>query len=376
MNHKLSRINAEMNNVIKSGLYRRLHPGSVSGPYITINGKKLLNMCSNDYLGMPATGIGRMQMQASSRLISGSDESHVILEKRLARHRSSRRALAFPTGYMANLGIVAAVAGKGDTIFSDELNHASIIDACRLAGAATVIYRHNDADDLLRKIPRARGRKFIITEGVFSMDGDLANLGAITDIAQKNDIITILDDAHGDFVIGRDGRGTADHLGVSSRIDIHTSSLSKGLGSFGGYVAADSDVIKYCINKSRPFIYTSALPGALAAHALKRIEAERIPYMKRLCYNTKSILSGMRKMGYDIKSQSHIIPIIIGGERDAVAFGRYLESRGIFALPIRYPTVARDQARIRMSVTSRLARRHIQAILDAFEGAGRRFGII
>ncbi len=376
MKPRLSYLGAELARIKGDNLRRSLRYGTISGPYITIRGKRLLNLCSNDYLGIPATRLGRAQVQSSSRLVSGNDDSYLELEKSLARHKSQHSALVYPTGYMANLGTIAAVAGRGDVIFSDELNHASIIEACSLSGASTVIYGHNDTEDLARKISKVGGRRFIVTEGVFSMDGDLARLDEIVEIAQKNDAITVLDDAHGDFVMGRDGRGTPDRFRVSREIDIYTSSLSKGLGSFGGYVASEKSVTDYCINRSRPFIYTSALPSVFVNHALARLKSDRKPRRKRLAANTQAMTSGLRKIGYDITFESQIIPIIIGDEKTAMSFGRYLVSQGIFAQPIRYPTVARGSARVRISITAWITRPQVQVALDAFEKAGKKFGII
>ena len=208
------------------------------------------------------------------------------------------------------------------------------------------------------------------------MDGDLAKLDEISEIAQKNNAITILDDAHGDFVMGKDGRGTAHHYNVAKKIDVHTSSLSKGLGSFGGYIASEDNVIDYCINKSKSFIYTSALPSVFINHALKRIKTNLKPYQKRLEKNTSYMIKGLNQSGYQVNSQSQIIPIIIGNEKTATNFGKYLIDKGIFAQPIRYPTVAKNRARIRISVTAWLKEPHIQKSLDVFDRAGKKFGII
>lgn len=357
------------------GLYRRMKHATVSCQHITFNKKKLLNLCSNDYLGIAGTPIGRAQMQSSSRLICGNDPLYDKLEKNLARTKSQQSALVFPTGYMANMGAITAVASKGDVIFSDDLNHASIIDACQLSGARTVIYRHNDMDDLACKISRVKKRRFIVTEGVFSMDGDMAHLDQIAEIAQKNDAVTILDDAHGDFVEGRDGRGSADAHRVAGKIDIHTSSLSKALGSFGGYVASKRCAIDLCINRSRQFIYTSALPSPLVRHALYRSRSSHKQQRRKLYKNIRIFADGLRHTGYDVGNARHIIPIIIGDEKKALAFGRYLERRGIFAQPIRYPTVAKGSARIRLSVTAWLDESDIQTALDVFESAARRFDL-
>ncbi len=245
----------------KSNLHRKLQYGKAQGAHITIKNKKLINLCSNDYLGIPITKIQTDQLQSSSRLVSGNDESYKKLEKILAKHKSQQNSLVYSTGYMANLGSISAIAKKGDLILSDELNHASIIESCKLSGAKIMIYKHNDVRDLFQKIKKPGKNKFIITEGVFSMDGDFAPLKEITEISEKNNAITIVDDAHGDFVIGKEGKGTPEYFKVAKKIDLYISSLSKGLGSFGGYVASQNNVIDACINKSKSFIYTSALPS-------------------------------------------------------------------------------------------------------------------
>jgi glycine C-acetyltransferase len=207
------------------------------------------------------------------------------------------------------------------------------------------------------------------------MDGDFANLKDITKLAEEKNAITILDDAHGDFIVGNDGKGSADYFGVSKKIDLYISSLSKGLGSFGGYIAADELIVDLCINKSKSFIYTSALPGFLIEYSLNRFNSNREKYRKRLSKNVKTLSTGLRKLGYEIKSQSHIIPIIIGKEKTTLDFGKYLFNHGIFAQPIRFPTVPKNQARIRISVTSWLTDSHIEKALDVFDSAGQKFGM-
>lgn len=232
--HKLNFVDSELANLKQNNLYRKLRYGIAKGSEITIDSKRLVNLCSNDYLGIPTTKIQIKQLQSSSRLVSGNDESYKKLEDALAKHKSHQNSLIYPTGYMANLGAISAIAKKGDLILSDELNHASIIESCKLAGAKISIYKHNDMDDLSKKIKQKGKNKFVITEGVFSMDGDLSPLKEIADISEKSSAITIVDDAHGDFVIGDDGKGTPDHFKVAKKIDLYVSSLSKGLGSFGG----------------------------------------------------------------------------------------------------------------------------------------------
>jgi len=370
---RLGFVDSELEQIKQNQLYRKLRYGTVNGATITIQGKNLVNLCSNDYLGIPTTSLKIKQMQSSSRLVSGNDESYLKLEKKLARHKAQQASLIYPTGYMANLGSIPAIAKKGDLILSDELNHASIIESCKLSGAKISIYKHNDMQDLRSKLKQKSKNKFVITEGIFSMDGDFSKLKEITEIAQKTNSITILDDAHGDFVVGKDGKGTGNHFGVSKKIDLYISSLSKGLGSFGGYIASSQNVIDLNINKSKSFIYTSALPSILIEYSMRRFESNREKQRKRLQENVKLLLAGLQEIGYIIKSKTHILPIIIGDEKTAMDFGRYLFKNGVYAQPIRYPTVPKNKARIRLSVTAWLSQRDIQKSLAVFEKAYKKF---
>jgi glycine C-acetyltransferase len=292
--YKLNFIDLELQKLKQANLYRKLGYGTVRGSHITIKNKKLINLCSNDYLGISTTKIQIRQLQSSSRLVSGNDESYKKLEDKLARHKSHQSSLIYPTGYMANLGAISALAKKGDLILSDELNHASIIEACKLSDARVLVYKHNDMEDLNKKLKQTGKNKFVITEGIFSMDGDLSLLKQITEISEKSKAITVVDDAHGDFVIGNDGRGTPNHLGVAKKVDLYISSLSKGLGSFGGYVSSQSNVIDLCINKSKSFIYTSALSSVLVDYSMKRFESDRGKQKKKLEKNIKLISSGQQ----------------------------------------------------------------------------------
>ena len=371
--HKLDFVDAELQAIKQNNLYRKLRYGKANGAHITINGQKLLNLCSNDYLGIPITKIQANQLQSSSRLVSGNDESYKKLEKVLAKHKSQQNSLIYPTGYMANLGSISAIAKKGDLILSDELNHASIIESCKLTDAKVSIYKHNDMQDLQIKSKQKGKNKFIITEGIFSMDGDVSSLKQITEIAEKSNAITIVDDAHGDFVIGEDGKGTPSRFNVAKKIDLYVSSLSKGLGSFGGYIAAQNNIVDLCINKSKSFIYTSALPSFLVKHSLKRFESNREKQKKKLEENTKSLSKGLKQIGFEINSESQIIPIFIGDEKSAMDFGKFLFNKGIFAQPIRYPTVPKNQARLRISVTAWFQDKHIERALDIFDKAYTKF---
>jgi glycine C-acetyltransferase len=370
---KFGFVDSELEQIQKQHLYRKLKSGKAYGATITINGKKLLNLGSNDYLGIPPLKLKIKQMQSSSRLISGNDESFEVLEKKLARHKSQQSALIYPTGYMANLGVVSALAKKDDLILSDKLNHASIIEACKLSGAKISIYKHNDVQDLQRKIKQKAKNKFVITEGIFSMEGDFSKLSEITEITQKHNAITILDDAHGDFVVGKDGKGTANYLRVSKKIDLYISSLSKGLGSFGGYVASKNNVIDLCVNKSKSFIYTSALPSFLIHYSLKRFENNREKYRKKLEENIRQMISGLKEIGYSINSQTQIIPIIVGSEKTSLDFAEFLFKNGIFAQSIRFPTVPKNQARVRLSVTAWLSEKDIEKTLNVLDSAFDKF---
>ena len=372
-NHKLDFIKNELDQIKKNNLYRKIRFGKISGSKINIAGKNLINLSSNDYLGINPTNLKIKQIQSSSRLISGNDTSYEKFEKKLAKHKSHEKSLIFPTGYMANLGIISALVKKEDLILSDELNHASIIESCRLTGAKIEIFNHNDIKDLTKKIKQKHKRKFLITEGVFSMDGDYSNLQEITEISEKNNIITILDDAHGDFVIGKDGKGTPEKFHVSKKIDVYVSSLSKGLGSFGGYVASNNQIIDYCTNKSKSFIYTSALPSVLVEDAVKRFDSDRKIQQKKLQNNTKIIIDGLKNMGFQIESSTHIIPIIIGDEKKALDMGEFLFKNGVFVQPIRYPTVRKHQARLRISVSAWLNENDLEQALQVFKKAKKQF---
>ena len=366
----------QLEKIKKENLHRTLHDVRVNEALIKINKKNLINFCSNDYLGIKPIPQRIKQFESSSRLLSGNDESYQILEKKLAKHKSQENALIYPTGYMANLGVIATLAKKGDEIFSDELNHASIIESCKLSNAKITIYKHNDISDLNSKLKKGKGRKFILTEGVFSMDGDFAKLQEITESSQKENAIVILDDAHGDFTIGPDGKGTPSRFKVAKKIDVYVSSLSKGLGSFGGYVASKKNIQELLINKSKAFIYTSALPSFFIDHATKRFNSNREKQRKKLEQNVNLFSKKLKKIGYEINSTTHIIPIIIGDEKKTLEVGQFLLKNGVFAQPIRYPTVPKKKARIRISITSWHSKKQLEKSLVAFDLAGKKFKIL
>ena len=375
MKRKFGVFEKKLSGIKKKDLLRTLCDSKVEKQYIFQNGKKLLNFSSNDYLGIKPREIKYAQFQSSSRLVSGNDTSFSILEKKLSKHKSQEKTIIFPTGYMANLGVVSALTGKRDTIFSDELNHASIVESCKLSGSKIKIFKHNDMDDLRKKIKKVKGRKFLVTEGIFSMDGDWSKLNEIIEIAEKKGLITILDDAHGDFVLGKDGKGTGEFFNVQKRIDVYISSLSKGLGSFGGYASGKKDLIDLCINTSKTFIYTSALPSSINHYSLKRFNSNREAYRKRLWKKINQFHHRLNEIGFSTTSTSQIIPIIIGNEKKVVEFSRFLISKGIFAQAIRYPTVKKNQARIRISISGWLSENDIELSIQIFEKAKRKFNL-
>ncbi len=367
-----------------SGLYRRLRSVIVRGPNATVDGRETIHLCSNDYLGLSQNKnvIGKTiealheVSQCSSRLIAGNHPAIIELEGMLAYHRGTEAALVYPTGYSANLGAVTAIADKSSTIFSDELNHASIIDACRLSGATIKVFEHNNVEILHELMHRTKGRKIVITEGIYSMDGDTAKLSEICAIAKENDAITIVDDAHGDFLFGPNFSGIPSKLEVD--VDIHISSMSKGLGCFGGYVATTRPLRELLVNTSRQFIYTSALPSHLCAAAMAAIPLAKRGNLQKILYgNIDYFTKAMKKLGFVLgSSSSQIIPVMIGSEKTAMNFSRELLKQGVFAQAIRYPTVKRGSARLRISLTAMHGQKHLDDAIGAFEKAGKKAGII
>ncbi|MDQ3808284.1 MAG: aminotransferase class I/II-fold pyridoxal phosphate-dependent enzyme [Thermoproteota archaeon] len=355
------------------------------GPVANVDGKEVINLCSNDYLGLSknkhvikaaTTALSEEISQCSSRLIAGNHPKIVELEGLLAHHRRTESALLYPTGYTANLGVVTAIADKNATIFSDDLNHASIVDACRLSGARIVVFRHNDTDHLQEQIRYRSGKKIVITEGIFSMDGDMGKLLKIKSIAEEHDAITIVDDAHGDFIFGPAFSGIPAQLGVN--FDIHVSSMSKALGCFGGYVATTFPIRELLINTSRQFIYTSALPGHLCSAAITAVSIAKRGYLqKRLQRNVRYFCKGIKELGFEVaNSASQIVPIIVGKETQVLELSNELLEQGVFAQAIRYPTVKRGNARLRISLNALHLQRHLDFTLSAFERAGIKTGVL
>lgn len=365
-------------------LYRRMRSAVVEGATATVDGRRVIHLCSNDYLGLArnsdvlsktANALEEVS-QCSSRLIAGNNPRISALEGLLAAHRKTESALVYPTGYMANLGAITALADKNSTILSDELNHASIIDACRLSGASIKVFRHNDAEHLEEIMRETSGRKIIVTEGIFSMDGDLSKLREISKIAHEFEALTILDDAHGDFILGQKYSGVASHL--KAPVDVHVSSLSKGLGCFGGYVAASAATIELLINTSKQFIFTSALPSHLCAGAIEAVNLAKVGGLQRKLFaNVAFLREKLDRAGFVIgNSTSQIMPVRIGPESTAVAFSADLLKAGVFAQAVRYPTVKRGSARLRLSVTAAHTNEILAEAVDILQKVGKRHKIV
>jgi glycine C-acetyltransferase len=366
----------------KEDLYRKLRTiEEISEAGKGTNASTVINFSSNDYLGLSRNTfllrklkslyISRIS-QCSSRLISGNTESLEKLEKDLSKHRKTTSSLLFPTGFMANLGVLGCISDRDTIIFSDELNHASIIDGCKMSPSKIYPFPHNNMIEL-EKIIKKHGnkRKIIITEGIFSMNGDMADLTEIVRISNENNCLLIVDDSHGDFIIGnnklKDYSGTPSYFGVNKSVDIHVSSLSKGLGCFGGYVSCSKLVREYLVNKSRPFIYTSALPDYLAEIAIMSMQlAKKGDLQTKLYRNIEYFYKIANEL--EIKSRkiekSPIIPLLIGSEKRALEVSRKLLRQHFFVQAIRYPTVKRNEARLRISLNADHSQEQIYDLLN------------
>ena len=356
---------------------------SSQGPRISINGKTFLNFCSNDYLnlsqhpdivkaamaGLKKYGFG----SGASRLLSGTYDSHRQLERNIASFKKTGSALVFNTGYAANTGIIDALAGKDSVVFSDELNHASIIDGARLSRADVNIYRHRDVNHLesLLNKNRKTGRGLIVTDSVFSMDGDIAPLKGLVSLSKKFNTLLMIDDAHATGVIGKTGRGGLEHFGIKSRDIIQMGTLSKAAGCFGGFVAGNSELIDLLVNRARSFIYSTSLPPAVAAasiRAIKLLYSGSDYRRKKLWKNRERMYQGLKEIGFDtLDSETPIIPVMVGETKEALRIGSHLYNNKIFAPAIRPPTVSEGKCRIRFTVTAGHTYKDIDMALEAMK---------
>jgi 8-amino-7-oxononanoate synthase len=362
MNSEIEDRLAEIRN---RGLYRRMRCVSgPQGPRVLLDGKPVLLLCSNNYLGLAdhprvreAAAEAAMRYGAgsgASRLVSGNMTIHRRLEEQLAEFKASEACLLFGSGYLANAGVVAALAREGDVVFSDALNHASIVDGCRLARAETFVYRHLDVDHLEWGLRQAEGRgSLIVTDGVFSMDGDVAPLAEIVDLARRHDARVMVDEAHGTGVLGSGGRGTVAAAGLESEVDLVVGTLGKALGSYGAYVCCDGQMAKYLVNTARTLIFSTALPppavaAAMAALELLREQPRRVEKLRR---NGAVLREALRESRVPVPpGETPIVPLIVGEAADAVRASERALAKGIFAQAIRPPTVPEGGSRLRLAV--------------------------
>jgi 8-amino-7-oxononanoate synthase len=372
----------ELSLLIKNELYRRLKPvESSQGPRITMNGRNVLLMCSNDYLGLanhPAlcNAAGEAMTRygfgaGASRLVSGSNAVHHELESRLAGFKRTEAALVFNSGYAANTGLIQAVAEAGDVILSDSMNHASIVDGCRLSRATTRVYRHNDMNHLEELLRDGRNfrRRLIVTDGVFSMDGDIAPLPELVSLAERHGAILMVDDAHATGVLGKTGKGTVEHFNLDGRVPIQMGTLGKALGTFGAYVAGNRDLIEYLINRARSFIYSTALPPLVCAAAIAALDVvEQEPARRhKLWENRERFIAGLTALGIQMGvSETPIVPVMIGDSAKALRVAEKLFDYGVYAAAIRPPTVPKGTARIRATLMATHSNSDIDEALAAF----------
>ncbi|MCC7209649.1 MAG: glycine C-acetyltransferase [Anaerolineae bacterium] len=364
---------------------------SPEGPWLTVDGRKVLNLCANNYLGLAADprlaqaakdaidqyGIG----PAAVRTIAGTMSLHLALERRLAAFKGVEAAITFQSGFNANIAAIPALVGKDDVIFSDELNHASIIDGARLSRAEIVRFAHADPADLRRKIEETHttGRRLIITDGVFSMDGDIAPLPEIYEVAREHNILLMVDDAHGEGVLGRGGRGIVDHFSLHGKVDIEVGTLSKAFGVVGGVVAGKPIIIDWLRQRARPFLFSSAMTvpdvaACLAAVDVLEASTERVD---RLWRNAEFFRREMQRLGFDTgASQTPIVPIMLGEAPLAQQFSRRLFEEGVFAMAIGFPTVPRGKARIRVMNSAAHSQSDLEQALAVFEKVGKELAVV
>jgi glycine C-acetyltransferase len=388
----LTFLSRELDTLKEQGLYRTLRVlDGEQKPKTTFDHRQVVNLSSNNYLGLTTHPLLKERaVEATRRLgvgsgsvrsIAGTMDVHMELEQRLAVFKNTEAVVVFQSGFAANAGTVAAVLSKDDVVISDELNHASIIDGCRLSRAAIKVFPHKDAAAARRivsELPVAQ-RKLLITDGVFSMDGDLGALPALCDIAEEFGCIMMVDDAHASGVFGRNGRGTIDHFGMHGRVDIQVGTLSKAIGALGGYVAGSRALVEFLYHRARPFLFSTSHPPAVAAACIAALDVlEQEPQIiERLWENTRFFKSGLQTLGFNTGlSESPITPVIVGDGALAMKLSDRLFQEGVFAQGIAFPTVARDKARVRTIVTATHTRDELQFALDVFAKVGRELSIL
>jgi glycine C-acetyltransferase len=382
----------EIAGLKESGLYNSIRTiESAMGAWVTIDGRSLLNFCANNYLGLAnhyrvreaakkaidEYGVG----PGAVRTIAGTMTLHIELEQHLAAFKQAEACIVLQSGFAANLAAIPALVGRSDVIFSDELNHASIIDASRLSRAQVVRYAHNDVDDLRHKIAETTeyGRRLIVSDGVFSMDGDIAPLDKLTDVAEEQGIMLMVDDAHGEGVLGKGGRGIVDHFGLHGRVDIEVGTLSKAFGVVGGMVAGKQVVIDWLRQRGRPLLFSSAMtvPDTAACLEAVAILEESTELVDKLWHNAEIFKTGMQKMGFDTgQTETPIVPVMLGDVKVAREFSRRLFDAGVFAMAIGYPTVPQGKARIRVMNSAAHSSADIETALEIFGRVGEELDVI
>ena len=393
MTDKLSWIQDELQNLKDAGLYNRIRTlSSPQGAWLVVDGKRVLNFCSNNYLGLAnhpklvaaakaavdKYGVG----PAAVRSIAGTMDLHIELERRLAAFKGVESAITFQSGFNANLATIPALVGKDDAVVSDELNHASIIDGCRLSGAKILRYSHCDVSDLekvLKENRLAYPKVMVITDGVFSMDGDVAPLDKIYEVVRHYDSILMVDDAHGEGVLGHGGRGIVDHFHLHGKVDIEVGTLSKAFGVVGGVVAGNPVVVEWLRQRGRPFLFSSAVtpPDAAATLAGLDILEESTDLVDRLWENTRFFKGEMQRLGFNTgNSTTPITPVMLGEAPLAQQFSRTMFDNGVFAMSIGFPTVPRGKARLRVMISAAHQREDLEKGLEVFAKVGRDLGVI
>ena len=376
----------------EQGLYRRLRVlDGEQRAHASVDHRSVVNLSSNNYLGL--TTHPRLRQSAASaldtlgvgtgsvRTIAGTMAIHMELERRLAQFKKTEAAVVFQSGFTANAGTVSSILTKDDAIVSDELNHASIIDGARLSRATIKVFPHRDVDAarrILEDLPRTQ-RKLLITDGVFSMDGDLGALPSLCDLADEFGCVMMVDDAHASGVFGQNGRGTVDHFGLHGRVDVQVGTLSKAIGALGGYVAGSAALIEFLYHRARPFLFSTSHPPSVAATCIAALDVlESEPqWMQQLWDNARFFKDGLQALGFDTGvSESPITPVIVGDAALAMKLSDRLFEVGVFAQGIGFPTVARDKARVRTIVTATHTRDELQFALDCFKRVGAELGIL